>query len=225
MHAFRITVGSYMNHSSDSGLLSKISSSAKTESAAASDAGVEDLISSTKQDSDEYLANVPGKALQLDSAGKIAEDTLFHDAAMALNNQLKSAKDFSDRLVMKELKAEQKIMKIISDAQRAALRSANVANRAELVAARALAYIENLREQSEYAQNASGQALAAQMAQALGFPVAAKGVPSLFAPPKASLWPFSGPRNPMNVYRSAIDDTCALSISEMNRKRSLSEFI
>lgn len=166
---------------------------AKTASTEHSRSHIAKVASDMKSASDKTLAGTPSKAQSLEFLTKAAGATLLQDTATAMNTQLKHTEALVEKLTAKELDAEHKILEAISSAQKDLLEGANIASKASIIAGKALAKIENFQQQSEYAQNAAGQAMAAQMAQAMGFPIAAKSVPSPFPPPmRAASYPFSG---------------------------------
>lgn len=131
----------------------------------------------------EGMQDLGRKAQAMEYLTKSANATLVHDTAMAMNVALKSAKDLTDKLVLREFDAERQILKMLADAQQAQIRAAQVAGRAEFIASKAANYAQKMSELAQYSQSAAGQASAAQMAQAMGFPVAARGVPSPLPPP------------------------------------------
>ena len=116
-------------------------------------------------------------------AAKAASAVLLHDASNAINIALKNAKDLADKMNVREFESERQILEMLGRAQQSELKAAQIAGRAEIVAGRAVHYAQKMSHLAQYAQNAAGQAMAAQMAQAMGFPIAARGVPSPLPPP------------------------------------------
>lgn len=107
---------------------------------------------------------------------RLSEGTLLYDTAAAVSAALKSAKDLGDALVMKELDAEKQILGLLNKAQQSTIDAANEASRAEMIAFKAAKFTQKMASSAAYAQNAAGQAMAAQMAQAMGFQVAPRPV-------------------------------------------------
>jgi len=113
---------------------------------------------------------------------RLSFGTIMHDTAAAVSAALKSAKDLSQSVVMKELNAEKEILTLLREAQQTSLDAANEASKAETIARRAADFANQMAGKAAYAQNAAGQAMAAQMAQAMGYPVSVHGTPSPFPP-------------------------------------------
>ena len=111
---------------------------------------------------------------------RLSEGTLLYDTAAAVSAALKSAKDLGDTLVQKELDAEKQILGLLRDAQQSTIDAANEASKAEMIAMKAANFTQQMADQAKYAQNAAGQAMAAQMAQALGFSVTPQPTASPF---------------------------------------------
>lgn len=129
------------------------------------------------------LRGKAGKAQAFQLMAKSTATTLLYDTATAIFAALKSANDLSDKMTMRHFDVERQILAELAKAQSAQVSAAQVAGRAELIAAKAAHYAQKMSQLARYSQNAAGQAMAAQMAQAMGFPVAARGVPSPLPPP------------------------------------------
>lgn len=216
--------GSVSSEKIKSSEVAPVAAETKTASAAASEAKINKDISSRSSKSAARIASAPADAKEQEFLMKIAGATLMHDTATVMNTQLKAANDLVNKFTLKEIQAEQKILQAISAAQKSVLKGASVASRASVIAGKALAEIQALKQQTEHAQNAAGQALAAQMAQAMGFPIAAKAVPSPFAPP--SRFPFVGPTaTPRGqVYSASVDMNLLVVVQPMGRT-SFSSFL
>jgi len=156
---------------------------AKTESAANSAKQLNAKISNLKSESRETLGSASRQAKTLDARLTGDEKALFIKAANQINSAIFSANKIADKLLLKELRAEQRIESTARSAERSAMSAVRAIDQAALKAAQAVKYIHSLRDQALYSNNAAGQAMAAQMAQAMGFPISAKGVPSPFPPP------------------------------------------
>jgi hypothetical protein len=129
------------------------------------------------------LAKATPEAVAYKFAGEIARQTLMRDAANTINQVIDSARQITDKMVVKQVHAEGQINETISQTEQTASDLLQNINDVSTQADDAMKYINQLKDQALYAHNAAGQAMAAQMAQAMGFPISAKGITSPFPPP------------------------------------------
>jgi MoxR-like ATPase len=166
--------------------LAKAEASAKTESADQSAAQLKAAEADRKAAASDVIKKTPGDADASKYLARLSAATIIHDGAIAVDNALKQAKDSADALVLKEVDAEKKILDLMRQAETARLEAAQEAGQAALKIKQAVDFTREMARKATYAQNAAGQAMAAQMAQAMGFPVTPQGVPSPFPPPTAT---------------------------------------
>ncbi len=162
--------------------LEPVADAAKEQSAKQS---TEQLGAAAKEAESKALANIgdANHEAQLKAfMARLSIGTLMHDTAAAVSAALKSAKDAGTNVMLKEINAEKDILDLLRQAQQTSLDAANEASRAEAIAMRAADYTRQMAAKADFAQNAAGQALAAQMAQAMGYPIAVHGEPSPFPP-------------------------------------------
>ena len=129
------------------------------------------------------LAKASPEAVAYKYAGEIAQQTLTQDASNTINEVIESARQITDDMTVKQVEAEGQINETISQTEQSANDVLQNINDVASQASEALDYINQLKDQALYAHNAAGQAMAAQMAQAMGFPISAKGITSPFPPP------------------------------------------
>lgn len=163
--------------------LAKAADSAKAESAEQSAAQMKAAEAERKAAAADVIKNTPADADSAKYLARLSAATIIHDGAIAVDNALKLAKDSADALVLKDIEAERKILDLMREAQTLNMQAAEEVSKAEATVRKAIDFTNDMAHKAAYAQNAAGQAMAAQMAQAMGFPVAPQGVPSLFAPP------------------------------------------
>ena len=154
-----------------------------TESLADSNRQIDEKIDKLSSDSAQKLAKASPEAVAYKYAGEIAKQTLMQDASNTINEVIESARQITDDMTVKQVEAEGQINETISQTEQSASDVLQNLNDVSSQADEALKYIEQLKDQALYAHNAAGQAMAAQMAQAMGFPISAKGIPSPFPPP------------------------------------------
>jgi hypothetical protein len=161
----------------------------------------------------EGLADSRNEAAVKAFMARLSMGTLMHDTAAAVSAALKSARDAGQNLIVKEINAEKDILDLLRQAQQTSLDAANEAIKAETVARRAADFTRLMATKAKYAQNAAGQAMAAQMAQAMGYPVAVKGEPSPF-----SKW--------SDVQQASTDSVlCSVVMLQSQRKERVKAFI
>lgn len=160
--------------------LGPVSMKAKADSAAASSKAFDAKVSSMKESAAAAKAAGKAEARALIITTKLMEKTMGLDAANAISKALKEAKDAAQRFMLKEIDSEKQLIDVLRQAQTSVVEAANIASKAEAVATQAATYARQMAMRADYAQNAAGQAMAAQMAQAMGYPVAVKGEPSPF---------------------------------------------
>jgi hypothetical protein len=157
---------------------------------------------------------------------RLSTGTLMHDTAAAVSTALKSAKDAAERVMIKEINAEKEILDLLRQAQQRSLDAANEAIRAEGIARRAADFTRSMAAKADYAQHASAQALAAQMAQAMGYPVAVKAEPSPFppVPPVSDGTAALGGYTPL-LKQADLDPVVTILMSKSLPRRDLRGFI
>jgi hypothetical protein len=166
-----------------SGVVGEVVDAAKAESAAASNKQMDEKIAKMSSDSSAKLSNASPEAVAYKYAGEIAKETLTRDASNVIKEVIESARQIVDDMTVKQVEAEGQINESVSQAEQNASDVLQNINNTASEADEALRYIEQLKDQALYANNAAGQAMAAQMAQAMGFPISAKGITSPFPPP------------------------------------------
>ena len=154
-----------------------------TESMADSNRKIDAKIDKMSSDSAKKLAKASPEAVAYKYAGEIAKQTLMQDASNTINEVIESARQITDDMTLKQVEAEGQVNETISQTEQTANDVLQNLNDVSSQADEALKYIEQLKDQALFAHNAAGQAMAAQMAQAMGFPISAKGIPSPFPPP------------------------------------------
>lgn len=185
----RSTAPSATVASQGSDSLAPVADAAKEESAKQS---TEQLEAAAKEAEAKALANIgdANHEAQIKAfMARLSMGTLMHDTAAAVSAALKSAKDAGTNVMLKEINAEKEILDLLRQAQQTALDSANEASKAEAIALRAAEFTRHMAAKADFAQNAAGQALAAQMAQAMGYPIAVHGEPSPFPPVEEAFIP------------------------------------
>lgn len=168
------------SNSSSADPLGPVSTKAKADSAAASSKEFDAKVSSMKEGAAAAKAAGKAEARALIITTKLMEKTMGLDAANAISKALKEANDAAQRFMLKEIDSEKQLLDVLRQAQTSVVEAANIASKAEAVATQAATYAHQMAMRADYAQNAAGQAMAAQMAQAMGYPVAVKGEPSPF---------------------------------------------
>ena len=162
--------------------LAPIAAHAKAESSAASAKEHSDKIAASHTKATKSLEGLEAEAKSVVFMAKLAAQTLLQDTATAVNESLKAAHDAGDAMLAKAVDSEREIMTLLQQAQQSVADAATVATDAENVATQAARFAQEMASKADYAQNAAGQAMAAQMAQAMGYPVAMRGEPSPFPP-------------------------------------------
>jgi hypothetical protein len=153
------------------------------QSTADSKRQLDEKIDKMSTDSAAKLAKASPEAIAYKYAGAIAQQTLMQDASNTINEVIESARQITDDMTVKQVEAEGQINETISQTEQSATDVLQNINDVASQASEALDYINQLKDQALYAHNAAGQAMAAQMAQAMGFPISAKGITSPFPPP------------------------------------------
>ena len=162
--------------------LQSVAGTASKESAEQSSEQFAKLAKETEQAALKSIGDARNEADVKAFMARLSVGTLMHDTAAAVSVALKSAKDLSETVMLKELQAEKDILNLLREAQQTSLDAANEAIKAETIARRAADFTNQMAGKAMYAQNAAGQAMAAQMAQAMGYPVSVQGMPSPFPP-------------------------------------------
>jgi hypothetical protein len=156
---------------------------ATEESAKDSAKQLDTKIDKMKSDSQAKLSKASPEAVAYKFAGEIAKETLLQDASNTINQVIESARQITDDMTVRQVQAEGQINETISQTEQTASDLLQNINDVSTQADNAMKYIDQLKDQALYAHNAAGQAMAAQMAQAMGFPISAKGITSPFPPP------------------------------------------
>jgi hypothetical protein len=114
----------------------------------------------------------------------IARDelALIESTNETIVKRLADAQELVNKLTTKVADTESQMVTILKGAMDDASQASKVSSDALISATDAARTVEEMAKVAKYAQNAAGQAMAAQMAQAMGFNVMPQGVPSPFGP-------------------------------------------